>query len=81
MTSVRGYYNGSAYVAMEPVTVRPNQKVIITVLDDEFLPAHNATREELWEKLSALCGSAGKICPEGMDAQDYVNTLREERVF
>lgn len=35
MRSIHGYYNGSTYVSLEPVEVKPNQKVIITILDED----------------------------------------------
>lgn len=34
MTTVQGYYDGSHYVTLEKVDVKPNQKVRITILDD-----------------------------------------------
>lgn len=77
MLSIRGYYNGSTYVALEPVKVKPNQKVIITILDEE-----KPQKEKIsLEKLRSFVGSAGQSCPEGMDAQEYVSRLREDRGF
>ena len=37
MLAINGYYDGTNYVAQENIAIKPNQKVIITVLDD-FLP-------------------------------------------
>lgn len=34
MKSINSYYNGTTYVATESVSAMPNQKVIITFLDD-----------------------------------------------
>lgn len=69
MHSIRGYYNGSAYVALEPVEVKLNQKVIITILDEE-----KPQREKFsLEKLQSFVGSAGQSCPKRMDAQEYVS--------
>ena len=62
MHSVHGYYNGSAYVALEPVEVKPNQKVIITILDED-----KPQREKITlEKLRSFVGSEGQSCPSGM---------------
>lgn len=41
MTSVHGYYNGSCYVVDGDVAVKPNQRVIITILDDFVTPGRN----------------------------------------
>lgn len=35
MVAVNGYFDGQNYVAEEQVAVRPNQRVIITVLDED----------------------------------------------
>ena len=77
MHSVHGYYNGSAYVALEPVEVKPNQKVIITILDED-----KPQREKITlEKLRSFVGSEGQSCPKGMDVQEYISMLREDRVL
>ena len=77
MHSVHGYYNGSAYVALEPVEVKPNQKVIITILDED-----KPHREKITlEKLRSFVGSEGQSCPKGMDVQEYISMLREDRVL
>jgi hypothetical protein len=34
MQALRGYYNGKEFVPMEKVNIKPNQKVIITILDE-----------------------------------------------
>jgi predicted DNA-binding antitoxin AbrB/MazE fold protein len=34
MQALRGYYNGKEFVPLEKVNIKPNQKVIITVLDE-----------------------------------------------
>ncbi len=76
MRSIHGYYNGSAYVGLEAVDVRPNQKVIITILDED-----EPQREKITlEKLESYSSSATKSIPEGMDVQEYISMLREERV-
>lgn len=77
MRSIHGYYNGSAYVGLEAVDVRPNQRVIITILDED-----EPQREKITlEKLRSFVGSEGQSCPKGMDAQEYISMLREDRVL
>lgn len=34
MQALRGYYNGKEFIPLEKVNLKPNQKVIITVLDE-----------------------------------------------
>lgn len=34
MTSVKAYYDGKNYITESNVVVKPNQRVIITILDD-----------------------------------------------
>lgn len=34
MQALRGYYNGKEFVPLEKVNIKPNQKVIITILDE-----------------------------------------------
>ncbi|MBO7478000.1 MAG: hypothetical protein J6U04_08725 [Salinivirgaceae bacterium] len=41
MTSVCGYYDGTGYVTEGNVAVKPNQRVIITILDDFKTPGRN----------------------------------------
>lgn len=38
MLALKGFYNGKDYVPLEKVDVKPNQKVIITVLDEYISP-------------------------------------------
>ena len=77
MHSVHGYYNGSTYVALEPAEVRPNQKVIITILDEDKPQRERITLE----KLRSFVGGEGQSCPKGMDAQEYISLLREDRAL
>ena len=36
MLSLRGYFNGKEFVPIDKVDIKPNQKVIITILDEYF---------------------------------------------
>ena len=38
MLTIRGYYDGTAFQALEPVTLKKGQRVIITVLDEFIDP-------------------------------------------
>ena len=74
MTSVRGYYDGNGYVTEGNVAVKPNQRVIITILDD-YVPQHN--RRTLTE-IKSYADSSSKSVPNGISTVDYVRQLREE---
>ena len=64
-------------MALEPVEVKPNQKVIITILDED-----KPQREKITlEKLRSFVGSEGQSCPKGMAVQEYISMLREDRVL
>ena len=73
MVSVSAYYDGSAYVVQEDVAVKPNQKVIITLLD-EFMPQRK--KRTLEEIRSYMKG--GKSVPVGISTVEYVRSLRAE---
>lgn len=73
MVSVQAYYNGSNYITEEEVLVKPNQKVIITLLDD-FVPKNK--KKTLEEIRSYMKG--GKSVPTGISTVDYIRNLRAD---
>ena len=73
MLSVTAYYDGSNYVTEETVMVKPNQKVIITYLDDSV---QTPQKKSLAEIRSYMRG--GKSVPEGISTVDYVRELRAD---
>lgn len=73
MISVQAYYNGSNYITEEKVDVKPNQKVIITLLDDFVLKNKKKTLEEIRSYMRS-----GKSVPEGISTVDYIRNLRAD---
>lgn len=73
MVSVRGYYDGTNYVATEAVNPYKNQSVIITLLD-EPQPERKTVSLEKLESFAILSNNAD-------DAQNYINKMRAERAF
>lgn len=68
MVSVNGYYNGSNYVAVDEIDVKPNQRVIITVLDDfveDGFSREHELDDAIRESLDDI--AAGKIFEGGLD--------------
>ena len=49
MLTVHGYYDGTAFQPLEKATVKPNQRVIITSMDD-FVDAPQHAEAERLEK-------------------------------
>lgn len=54
--AVHGYYDGTAFQPLEKATVKPNQRVIITSMDD-FVDAPQHAEAERLEKIERLSGS------------------------
>ncbi|MBP5695123.1 MAG: hypothetical protein J6X11_00575 [Treponema sp.] len=74
MLAINGYYDGTNYVAQENIAIKPNQKVIITVLDD-FLPVR---RKKSLSEIESYMNASSKSVPDGISAVDYVRRLRED---
>jgi hypothetical protein len=77
MVSIKGYYDGTSYVAVENIDVKPNQQVIITLLDEPVVNRPKITREQLL----SFAGKGGLCVPNGIDPQEYIHTMREDRVL
>ena len=73
MLAVKGYYDGSRYIMEQEVSVKPNQKVIITFLDDF---EQESKKKSLSEIRSYMKG--GKSVPESISTVDYVRSLRAD---
>ena len=56
MLAVQGYYDGTAIQTLEKINARPNQRVIITIMDEFLTPAINAERKSMRGVL-AQCGA------------------------
>jgi len=46
MATIEGYFDGKTFVPLEPHSIKPNQKVQITILDD-FLTEEKQKQIEL----------------------------------
>ena len=73
MISVRGYYDGTTYVATETVNPYKNQGVIITLLDEPQPVRKPVTLEKL-ESFALVSNDAD-------NAQNYISSMRADRVF
>lgn len=73
MVSIRGYYDGNSYVATEAAQPYKNQNVIITLLDEQ--------RTERTPVTLAQLDSFAVFSKNADSAQDYISSLRTDRVF
>ena len=67
MLSLKGYYNGKNFIPLEKAMIKPNQKVIITVLDEYLTP--NQTEDKSYSKF------VGKLSDESY--LEIVEDLKE----
>ena len=74
MISVRAYFDGNNYVTEGSVAVKPNQKVIITYLDDETPHRPHRSLDEIRQYMS----NSTKSVPSGISTVDYIRQLRED---
>ena len=70
--SVNGYYDGHNYIIEGNVAVRPNQRVIITFLDEDFDASSQQNAAE--QKFDTMKGFFGSLTHE--EAED----IRKNRV-
>jgi hypothetical protein len=56
MLAIQGYYDGAAFQPLEKTKVLPNQKVIITIMD-EFVPKPKTSEENRLKLVEELSGS------------------------
>ncbi|MBA1335771.1 MAG: hypothetical protein HPY66_1398 [Firmicutes bacterium] len=59
MLALKGYFNGKEFIPLEKVNIKPNQKVIITILDEYISP--NEKPEKPYKKY------IGKLSAESFD--------------
>ncbi len=52
MQAIRGYYDGVNIKPLERISAKPNQRVIITVMDDFIEPHESTAIEEVFGLLS-----------------------------
>lgn len=64
MQAVLGYYDGTTVKALEAVPAKPNQRVIITVLD-EFIVPESTGRKSLRGALSRFADPALRAKEKG----------------
>lgn len=77
MLSVNAHYDGHNYITEQSVQVKPNQKVIITYLDDVVSAKKKRSLAEIKSYMNAL----SKSVPNGISTVEYVRKLRRDDDF
>ena len=73
MVAVNGYFDGTACIALDTSQFRPNQRLVITALDEDF----HAEEQKLAEKKAALEALHGVF---GMLTHEEAEDIRNHRV-
>ena len=77
MLALHGYYDGVAFHALENARVLPNQKVIITIMD-EFVEKPRLSSEERLKKIEALGGSLAEYAIKDGRSIDEIMELESK---
>lgn len=77
MLAVQGYYDGSAFQALESVKLQKNQQVIITILDNIVEPPKKNDEERL-KKIEALGGSLAEYAIKDGRSMDEIMELESK---
>ncbi len=69
MLAIHGYYDGLSFQPLEKPRVKPNQRVIITIMDD-FVDPPKAPQKERAEKVKQLRGILAEYASPELRAQE-----------
>ena len=58
---IEGYFDGTAVRTLEPVDLKPNQRVFISVLDNDY---SDSKKQRIQEKLDSINSVYGMLSPE-----------------
>ena len=59
--TIEGYFDGTAVRTLEPVDLKPNQRVFISVLDNDY---SDSKKQRIQEKLDSINSVYGMLSPE-----------------
>lgn len=69
--TVEGYFDGTVIRTLEPVDLKPNQRVFISVLDNDY---SDSKKQHIPEKLDSINSVYGMLSPEESKVvEDSVN--------
>lgn len=80
MQAVNATYDGEKFVLDENVNLTAGQKVIVTILDEDFDYApKKMSEEEIHAWIKKYSGSCGKMFNSAEEVEAYIKELREDR--
>lgn len=80
MFALKGYYNGKEFIPLDKADIKPNQKVIITVLDEYIFIENNNVSNEIKSDLNAVRKLNGLLLNEDAEALDKFDEVLSKRV-
>ena len=75
MRAIHGYFDGVAFQPLEKAMVKPNQRVIITIMDDFEGKKNKLSEEERVAMVEKMRGVLSKFAKPNADIEE---TMREE---
>lgn len=72
MLALKGYFNGKEFVPLDKADVKPNQKVIITVLD-EYLSVEDKTEKSYKKYVGKLSSESFREISEALKETEKVD--------
>ena len=65
--TIEGYFDGTAVRTLEPVDLKPNQRVFISVLDNSY---SDSKKQRIQQKLDSINSVYGMLSSEESEAVD-----------
>ncbi|MBQ6976362.1 MAG: hypothetical protein IJS81_04480 [Selenomonadaceae bacterium] len=80
MQAVNATYDGEKIIFDEDVNLSAGQKVIVTILDEDFEP-EDLSDKEIDALIKKFSGSGGRMFNSAEEVDEYIRQSREDRVF
>jgi len=72
--TIKAYYDGSSFIPVKPVSIRKNQPVAVTILDERALTPEDTARQAARQLKGILSGS-------GISSEAYADSKQHEKVL
>ena len=73
MEAVQGYYDGASIRLLEKVKAKPNQRVVITIMDEFVVPEKTTSKKSMRGAISQFASAERRAKEEGAWARAAVN--------
>ncbi len=77
MFAIKGYFNGKKFIPLERADLKPNQKVLITILDEYM---DNCNQEIINAKIAAIEAMDGLLKDEEAEKLTEFDSTISERI-